>query len=188
MTSTAAAPTPILPAPTSKRGVREIGRVGRPPGRRTFPVVSLTLARDGRVASDLQVERLATAARGTTDCFVFCHGWLYDEDEARQDAARFFALLEPVLASLGERIVPLGVCLHWASKPFAHGDSTRGRAVEGVWPSLQTSVVGRASNGSTLERMLQTLCGAEIAASPEEEAELDLLHAALEAGPARGVQ
>jgi len=167
-------------------------RVGQPrstpaaPLPRRLDVLPLTLTKDGRLANEAQVERLAKAAASATDCFVFCHGWLYDEAEARQDAARFFTLLDGVLAPLRERIVPLRVGLHWPSKPFADPDLTRGAPAGGLWPELERRAGdgsrrrpvtngsrGRANRSDLL--LLQDLCAAEIPRSPEEEAELDAL-------------
>jgi hypothetical protein len=157
----------------------------------------LTLTKDGRLANEAQVARLEKFAASATDCFVFCHGWLYDEAEARQDAARFFALLDSVLAPLGERVVPLRVGLHWPSQPFADPELTRGVAGgDELWPELERRVTetsrrrhatngsrGRASDSDLA--LLGDLCAAEIPRSPEEEAELDLLARRL-AGAERG--
>jgi len=167
-------------------------RVGQPtatpaaPLPRRLDVLPLTLTKDGRLANEAQVERLAKLAASATDCFVFCHGWLYDEVEARQDAARFFTLLDGVLAPLGECIVPVRVGLHWPSRPFADPDLTRGALTGGLWPELER----RAGGGSRRRHMmngsrgrarhsdlalLRDLCAAEVPRSPEEEAELDAL-------------
>ncbi len=147
-----------------------------PPPRRV-DVLPLTLTRDGRLANDVQLERLAKAAGSATDCFLFCHGWLYDETEARQEAGRFFALLDGVLAPLGQRIVPLRVGLHWPSKPFADSALTRETGAAGLWPELERrSVKGSRGRGSHANvAVLRDLCAAEIPRSPEEEAELDAL-------------
>ena len=82
----------------------------------------LSLTRDGRIADDRQLDKLEERLPLVTDCFLFCHGWLHDEAEARQESARFFALLDGVLAPLRERVVPLRLGLHWPSKPFADPD------------------------------------------------------------------
>ena len=175
-TTAVSAPRRVVSSTAPVTAIRQ-SAVARPPLplRRpgTLPVLPLTLRRDGRLASSAQLEPIVAAARTATDFFLFCHGWLYDEAEARANAARFFTLLEPVLASLGERIVPLGVAVHWPSKPFADADLGRTDAVEGVWPALQHQVVSRAATGA--ERLLVELCRAEVPASPEEEAELDVL-------------
>ena len=60
-------------------------------------------------------ERLGAA----TDCFVFCHGWLNDQTEARDGALRFFAHLDTALQPLRDRVVPLRLAIHWPSRPFA---------------------------------------------------------------------
>ena len=142
-------------------------------GLQLFP---LTLTTDGRLARSVELERLARAAEGATDCFLFCHGWLYDEAEARQEAGRFFALLETVLAPLGDRIAPLRVGLHWPSKPFADPDPSPGATEQGLWPELERRARGPKRGGrSPLAGLLLDLCRAEVPASPEEEAELGLL-------------
>ena len=61
-----------------------------------IPVISLT--RDGRLVDRASLDRVRAGLAGVTDCFLFCHGWLYDEAEARQEGERFFALLEKALA------------------------------------------------------------------------------------------
>jgi len=162
-------------------------RVGEPTAfsPRRLDILSLTLTKDGRLAKEAEVERLGRAAASATDCFVFCHGWLYDEAEARDDAARFFALLDAVLAPLRDRVVPLRVGLHWPSKPFVDAGRTRDTG-GGLWPELERHVRDgvrerNALNGSRHRRgdsvlaLLGDLCGAEIPRSPEEEAELQLL-------------
>jgi hypothetical protein len=146
----------------------------------------LTLMKDGRLANDAQLDRLAEAAGAATDCFLFCHGWLYDEAEAHQETARFFALLDGVLAPLRPRIVPLRVGLHWPSRPFADPDLTRGVADGGLWPELERRVGDRSRRrpvknnshgraGHSDVALLRELCAAEIPRTPEEEAELDAL-------------
>src|SRR5438093_8684571 len=92
--------------------------------RRTEPLL-LSLAADGRVANEIAFERLRQRAASATDCFVLCPGWLHDQAETQQAAARFFALLEGAARPLGDRVVPLRVALHWPSKPFAVGEATR---------------------------------------------------------------
>ncbi len=171
---------------------RRVGRPDAPPSRVDVPrrrgldVLPLMLTKDGRLANDAQLERLAKAAQSATDCFVFCHGWLYDEAEARQEAARFFALLDGALAPLRERVVPLRVGLHWPSQPFADPELTRGAADQGLWPELERRVrnssrrrhVTNGSRGRARRSdlaLLRDLCAAEIPRSPEEEAELDVL-------------
>ncbi len=148
-----------------------------PPRRDVLPIM---LTKDGRLANDVQLERVEKAAASATDCFLFCHGWLYDEVEARQEAARFFALLDGALAPLRERVVPLRIGLHWPSKAFADAAITRGAASPGLWPNLERRIVRRVGgrvpkDSSGFSRLLGDLCAAEIPASPEEELELDLL-------------
>lgn len=109
-----------------------------------------------------------------------CHGWLYDEADARQEAGRFFALLDAVLAPLGERITPVRMGLHWPSKPFADGDVARraggSEGHHGLWPQLEARLTGSTRTARVdLTALLLDLGQAEIPASPEEELELDLL-------------
>jgi hypothetical protein len=175
------------PGPLVRPGVPRPGSATpAAPVPRRLDVLPLTLTKDGRLANEAQVERLAKFAASATDCFIFCHGWLYDEAEARQDAARFFTLLDGVLAPLRERIVPLRVGLHWPSKPFAGPDLTRDAADAGLWPELgrragRVSRRRHAMNGSRGRAhqselaLLRDLCAAEVPRSPEEEAELDAL-------------
>jgi hypothetical protein len=151
-----------------------------PPPRRRYEVLPLTLTKDGRLPHEAQLDRLEKAATVATDCFVFCHGWLYDEAEARRDAGRFFALLEQTLAPLRERVAPLRVVLHWPSRPFAGGESGDHATGPGVWPEIEQRVgrrAGRRAGRDTAElmRLLRDLVQAEVPAGPEEEAELDLL-------------
>jgi hypothetical protein len=137
----------------------------------------VTLTRDGRLADRAQLDRLAKTAESATDCFLFCHGWLYDEAEAQQESARFFALLDAVLAPLRARVALLRVALHWPSKPFADIPPPKEASAIGLWPELER----RSSNGSRGrgprrdDGVLQDLCAAEIPGSPEEEAELGAL-------------
>jgi hypothetical protein len=143
-------------------------------------VLPITLAKDGRLTNDIQLERVERAAASATDCFLFCHGWLYDEAEARQEGARFFALLDSALAPLRERVVPLRLGLHWPSKAFADAALTRDAVSPGLWPDLERRIVRRVGgrvlrDSSCLARLLGDLCAAEIPASPEEELELDML-------------
>ena len=48
----------------------------------------LSLRRDGRIVNPAAQEALRQWLPGTTDCFVFCHGWLNDAAEARGSAER----------------------------------------------------------------------------------------------------
>src|SRR5688572_17127071 len=82
--------------------------------------VFLPLARDGRLAEPNALDHLAARLPATTDCFVFCHGWGHDRHDARDEAARFFSLLDRALSPLGDRVTPLRVAVHWPSKPFAN--------------------------------------------------------------------
>ena len=162
----------------------QIARPRRDVVLRRRDVLPLTLTRDGRLANEAEIERLTRAAGTATDCFVFCHGWLYDEAEARRDAGRFFALLDGALMPLGDRVTPLRLGLHWPSKPFADGDVTSESRV-GVWPELERRVrhaQGRAvrsgAHGYVHDSalgVLRELADSEIPRSPEEEAELDIL-------------
>jgi hypothetical protein len=114
--------------------------------------------------------------RSATDCFVFCHGWLNDEAEAREGACRFFAYLDAALRPLGERVAPLRVAIHWPSKPFANGHPGRvgTRAVPDVEPLRS---LRNAERPTVVARLMPPLCEAEVPLSPEEELELDaLLH------------
>jgi hypothetical protein len=69
--------------------------------------ILLSLTPDGRLRNEAIMSRLLEEGRSATDCFLYCHGWLYDEAEAREDASRFFALLDQVLVPLRNRIAPL---------------------------------------------------------------------------------
>ncbi len=138
----------------------------------------MTLTKDGRVADRRQLDRLARGAEAATDCFLFCHGWLYDEAEAQLEAARFFALLDGVVAPLRERVVPLRVGLHWPSKPFAGAARANDPVLTGLWPQLEcrfASAAARRREKDSALAVLRDLCAAEIPRSPEEEAELDAL-------------
>ncbi len=150
----------------------------------------MTLTKDGRVADRRQLDRLARGAVSSTDCFLFCHGWLYDEAEAQQEATRFFALLDGVLALLRERVVPLRVGLHWPSRPFSEAREANDPVLTGLWPQLECRFAGatrRPEQDSALA-VLRDLCAAEIPKSPEEEAELDALARQLaRSGAERGV-
>ena len=160
-----------------ERRVGTLDAATTPPPRHGLDVFPLTLTKDGRVANDVQLERLAKAAGSATDCFLFCHGWLYEEAEARQEAARFFALLDGVLAPLRERVALLRVGLHWPSKPFTDRALTADAGATGLWPELERRSVKRSrGRGSHVNvAVLRDLCVAEIPRSPEEEAELDAL-------------
>jgi hypothetical protein len=147
------------------------------PSRRGPGILGVTLTKEGRLADRVELERVAKAVGSATDCFLFCHGWLHDQTEAHEESARFFALLDGVLAPLRERIVPLRLGLHWPSKPFAVVPLTRGAWASGLWPELEHRFAAwsprRASRSDFA--LLRDLCGAEIPRSSEEEAELDAL-------------
>jgi hypothetical protein len=147
------------------------------PLRRGPEILPVTLTKDGRLADKVQLERVAKAAGSATDCFLFCHGWLYDEAEAHQESARFFALLDGALAPLRERIVPLCLGLHWPSKPFADGPLTSDAWAIGLWPQLEHRLAARSRRRASQSdlALLRDLCRAEIPRSSEEEAELDAL-------------
>jgi hypothetical protein len=135
----------------------------------------MALTRDGRVRDETVLERLARRSRGATDCFVFCHGWLYDEDQARHEAGRFFALLDGALLALGDRVAPLRVALHWPSLPFASADG-RDPTTGGLWPALERqAAAGPLGVSFDAGRLLLDLCAAEVPRSPEEEVELATL-------------
>jgi hypothetical protein len=157
-----------------------------PPASPTRHPIFLALNRNGRVRDEAALDRLAQRARGATDCFVFCHGWLHDEAHARHEAVRFFALLDGALLALGDRVRPLRVALHWPSLPFASID---GRSAEGggLWPALERQVTGGPLGLSfDAGRLLLDLCTAEVPRSPEEEVELSSISRRLEHEAQRG--
>ena len=82
-------------------------------------VLLLALTSDGRLASPRPFEVFRERLGAATDCFVFCHGWLNDQTEARDGALRFFAHLDTALQPLRDRVVPLRLAIHWPSRPFA---------------------------------------------------------------------
>lgn len=149
---------------------------GPAPARRDPGVLMLPLTRDGRVADDAALDRITRSLPGATDCFVFCHGWLYDVAEARQEAARFFSVLDGALAPLRDRVVPLRIALHWPSKPFGDAGATRASLDGVLWPDLEVQLVelGRDRRAS-IPSMLADLCAVEVPRSPEEQLELDRL-------------
>jgi hypothetical protein len=135
-------------------------------------VLPLTLTREGRIADERQVQRLQRRLPEATDCFVFCHGWLDDEGEAAREAARFFTLLDLVLAPAGERVLPLRVGLYWPSKPYA---TSRRPAEIGFGSAIARTLGWPNRSGRSVAALLAALCRDEVPASVEEEAELDLL-------------
>ncbi len=162
--------------------------ISAPTFHSTRDPVFLALTRDGRVRDEAVFDRLERRARGTTDAFVFCHGWLYDEAEARHEAARFFALLGGALLALGQRVTPLRIALHWPSKPFADANA-RDPGLGGLWTELERQAVraSRTAAASELVRLLADLCTTEVPEGPEDEAELDQLLRRLQEGDQRGV-
>jgi hypothetical protein len=50
----------------------------------------LSLTGDGRLTNPRSLDALQQRLRSATDCFLFCHGWLNDQAEAREGAQRFF--------------------------------------------------------------------------------------------------
>jgi hypothetical protein len=142
----------------------------------------ISLTHQGQLADPTALDRLRAAAGDATDCVLFCHGWLHDEAAA----VRFFARLDTVLGPLGARVRPLRVALHWPSKPFADPGLTRAAGTAGLWPALDRHLRTRAAP-SGLADLLLDLARAEIAASPEEEAEMAwLIHRLDGAATTRG--
>jgi len=148
-------------------------------------IVFLSLRRDGRLVDEGVLELLARGLAPATDCFVFCHGWLYDEAEARAEAWRFFALLDQALAPVRDDVVPLSVALHWPSKPFGDPEPTRAeRRGAGLWPELERHVERTVRSGgdrAAVTRLLCDLHGAEVPQSAEDQAELEALDRRLHA-------
>jgi hypothetical protein len=136
----------------------------------------LSLARDGRLTSLHSFETFENRLRKATDCFIFCHGWLHDQAEAREGAERFFACLEVALRPLGERVVPVRVAVHWPSKPFADPErALRARRSEAdLVPLGSLGDLARLQPGA-LAGLMPLLCEVEVPVGPEEELELDAL-------------
>ncbi len=147
----------------------------------------LSLARDGRLVSPRPFEAFQQRLRAVTDCFVFCHGWLNDQAEARQGAQRFFAHLDAALRPLGDRVVSLRVAVHWPSKPLAAPEPERGARRREASPEPLGSLgdLARRQPG-TLARLIPPLCEAEVPLGPEEEIELDALVRQARDGALRG--
>jgi hypothetical protein len=142
------------------------------PGDPARDVLLLSLTADGRIVDPAAFDRFERALRADiTDCFIFCHGWLYDEGEARREAARFFAVMEGPLAPLRDRVAPLRVAVHWPSKPF--GDPLR-EIAHGLWPSLAQQIATRSPAEAT-PALLDQLIAAEVPQAPEEQMELDAI-------------
>src|SRR5262245_10299977 len=147
----------------------------------------LTLARDGRLTSQHTLETFTNRLRKATDCFLFCHGWLHGQAEAREGAERFFGCLEVALRPLSERIAALRVAVHWPSKPFADSTPTpRTRRSDGsLVPIGNLGDLARLKPGA-LADLLPLLCEVEVPLGPEEELELDALTRQARAAAARG--
>ena len=165
-----------------------------PPTGRDLGTVFLPLTKDGRIGDDRALAAIEERLPLATDCFVFCHGWLYDRAEARADAARFFSLLDGALAPLRGRLRPLRVALHWPSKPFAEepseppgppADATRSPAGPG-WPELLRGLDPARLTPGRFSQLLLTMAEAEIPRGPEEELELDRLLRSLREPTVRG--
>jgi hypothetical protein len=150
-------------------------------------LLMVSLTRDGRLANPRPLDALHQRLGSVTDCFLFCHGWLSDQAEAREGAERFFGQLDAALRPLGDRVVPLKVAIHWPSKPFANGEA-EGSATRAE-PSLEAFTglgdLGRRQP-ELLARLIPPLCEAEVPLGPEEELELDALLRAAREGAQRG--
>jgi hypothetical protein len=150
-------------------------------------VLLLALTRDGRLVNPRTLDTLEEQLPTATDCFLFCHGWLVDQAEARAGAARFFSLLDGALQALGDRVVPLRVAVHWPSKPFAEPEGGSRSAMDEVSPELLGSLRDLVRMRPWLiERLIASLCEAEVPLAPEEEIELDALRCRLREGAPRG--
>jgi hypothetical protein len=91
-------------------------------------------------------------------------------------------LLDAVLVPLRDRIRVARIAVHWPSTPF--GDSVAGAPHETLWPDMDRRVT-TAHGWTSVRDLFLDISRAEIPASPEEEAELDLLIGWLTSGPAR---
>jgi hypothetical protein len=130
-------------------------------------IVSLPLTHDGRLPRRDVLERLKTSIEPATDCFIFCPGWLGGSCEARDASTRFFSLLDAALAPLRDRIRVARVAIEWCST--LGGATSTG---DELWPELRRLVNGGRGG---MRSVLAALARVEVPASPEEEAELDLL-------------
>src|SRR5262245_47029017 len=136
-------------------------------------VLFLTLTHDGRLRDEALIPRLLEAGRSATDCFVFCHGWPYDDHEARAEAGRFFGLLDQAMTPLRDRVAPLRVALRW---PAALLSELPGEPpVQGA-PSL-LGLVPAGLSGALARQVIE----AEVPEGPEDEAELEVLRRQLQA-------
>jgi hypothetical protein len=147
--------------------------------RQGSDVLSLTLTPDGRLRDEALIPRLLEAGRSATDCFVFCHGWPHDDDQAREEAGRFFALLDQAMAPLRDRVTPLRVALRWPARPLA--EQTAASPVAGSPSRIGLVPVGLS--GALARQVLE----AEVPEGPEDEAELELLRRQLGTEEARTV-
>src|SRR5262245_30087555 len=137
--------------------------------RRQGPdVLFLTLTHDGRLRDEALIPRLLEAGRSATDCFVFCHGWPYDDDEARAEAGRFFGLLDQAMTPLRDRVAPLRVALRWPATPIP---DQKGESPDA--PGL----VPAGFSGALARQVIE----AEVPEGPEDEAELEVLRRQLQA-------
>jgi hypothetical protein len=139
-------------------------------------VLLLSLAHDGRLTNPRALEILQDRLATSTDCFLFCPGWLADHAEARAAAARFCSHLDEALLPLRERIVPLRVIVHWPSKPFDTASIENGGGEAECRPQIRGGLgeLARRRVG-LLPQLLGSLCEAEVPLGPEEEIELDAL-------------
>jgi hypothetical protein len=150
-------------------------------------VLLLSLARDGRMITPRALDTLEEQLPTATDCFVFCHGWLVDQAEARAGAARFFSLIDGALRELGDRVVPLRVAVHWPSKPFSEPEAGSRSANGELSPELLGSLRDLAhTRPGFIERLIAPLCEVEVPLAPEEELELDALVRGVRDGALRG--
>ena len=116
-------------------------------------VILLPLTPDGRLVDSAALEVFRVRLPNATDCFVFCHGWLYDRAEAREEAARFFALLDTALRPLGDRVAPLRLAVHWPSKLFAgSAPGRRTTPTSGSWSERRRPAPSTPSGGSPMGR------------------------------------
>src|SRR5262245_7262660 len=136
-------------------------------------VLCLTLTHDGRLRDEALIPRLLEAGRSATDCFVFCHGWPYDDDEARAEAARFFGLLDQAMAPLRDRVAPLRVALRWPATPIP---DQKGALQIGGLPDAP-GLVPAGFSGALARQVIE----AEVPEGPEDEAELEVLRRQLQA-------
>src|SRR5437867_376254 len=149
--------------------------------RRAEPLL-ISLTRDGRLVDRASLDRVGAGLAGVTDCFLFCDGWLHHEAEAREEAARFFALLDIAMLPLGERVKPLHVALHWPSKPFGDVETPS----DGGSLDIATTFgrMGPATDTDTMRTPGVPIDVGEwdAALSAEEERELDRLVASVRDG------